>query len=80
MTASINAPDKKVRAVKVSESDYCYAREMFQWRIETLDPDRKAELMLSGGVDSATVLFTMLESGRRPHCLTFQWGSGRATM
>jgi len=72
--ASQITASRNIRAVKISESDYRYAREMFQWRIETLDPDRKAELMLSGGVDSATVLFTMLESGRRPHCLTFQVG------
>jgi asparagine synthetase B (glutamine-hydrolysing) len=40
-------------------------------RVERCDPDRNAELLLSGGVDSSTVLFAMLESGRKPRCLTF---------
>lgn len=31
-------------------------------------------IMLSGGTDSTTLLFAMLESGRRPPCYTFQLG------
>lgn len=40
-------------------------------RVEREDPDKTAELALSGGIDSATALFAMLESGRRPKCFTF---------
>jgi hypothetical protein len=40
-------------------------------RVEALDPDRKAALALSGGIDSTTVLFAMLASGRKPRCYTF---------
>lgn len=40
-------------------------------RVEDLDPDRDACLALSGGVDSVTTLFAMLEAGRKPRCYTF---------
>ena len=40
-------------------------------RVEELDPNRKAVVALSGGVDSVTALFAMLESGRKPRCYTF---------
>ncbi len=46
-------------------------RALMLRRIEETDPGRTAELALSGGVDSTTVLFAMLESGRRPRCITF---------
>lgn len=35
------------------------------------DPAGAAELALSGGVDSAAILFAMLELGRKPTCFTF---------
>lgn len=35
-------------------------------------------LCLSGGVDSATVLAASLALGRRPHCMTFQFGNFRS--
>ncbi len=40
-------------------------------RIEQLDPAGMASLALSGGIDSTTVLFAMLASGRKPRCYTF---------
>lgn len=46
-------------------------RSLLVSRVEREDPDGKAELALSGGIDSATILFAMLESGRRPTCFTF---------
>jgi len=48
------------------------ARRILVKRAEQLDPNGTAELFLSGGVDSATILFALLEAGRRPHCLTFE--------
>lgn len=50
------------------------ARRVLVKRAAQLDPDGQAELFLSGGVDSATILFALLEAGRRPRCLTFQLG------
>lgn len=40
-------------------------------RIEEIDPNRDSALALSGGTDSITILFAMLETGRRPECYTF---------
>lgn len=46
-------------------------RELFLAAVEAT-PD--APLMLSGGVDSATVLAASLELGRKPFCVTFRLG------
>ena len=46
-------------------------RELMIQLIEERDPDRTASLALSGGTDSATILFGMIETGRRPRCYTF---------
>lgn len=54
-----------------NSEDYAELRQLMIEQIDELDPDRSAALALSGGVDSATLLFAMLESGRRPRCFTF---------
>ena len=46
-------------------------RAMLIDQVEKADPDGTAEVALSGGTDSATVLFAALASGRRPRCMTF---------
>lgn len=46
-------------------------RGLFLKRIEEIDPPKKAALALSGGTDSVTVLFSMLDTGRKPRCYTF---------
>lgn len=46
-------------------------RDLYIERIEEIDPNHTAALALSGGTDSMTVLFSMLETGRRPQCYTF---------
>ena len=46
-------------------------RDLMIDMIEEIDPERRACLALSGGTDSTTVLFAMLETGRRPRCYTF---------
>ena len=46
-------------------------RKLMIERIEEIDPDRKAAVALSGGKDSLTFLFAMLETGRKPRCYTF---------
>jgi len=46
-------------------------RRLFIERYRYLDPNNEAEIMLSGGVDSATVLFAALENGHKPRCHTF---------
>lgn len=40
-------------------------------RINEIDNERNACLALSGGTDSMTILFSMLETGRKPECYTF---------
>lgn len=55
----------------MKKADCLELRRIMLDKIEELDPDRKACLALSGGVDSVTVLFAMLESGRKPRCYTF---------
>lgn len=35
---------------------------------------KKAIVLLSGGLDSATVLYVALSKGYRPHCLIFEYG------
>lgn len=47
------------------------ARLLFQARYLQIDPDGSAEILLSGGVDSATVLFAALSLGFKPRCHTF---------
>lgn len=56
---------------KITGKDLRDARELYRKRIEELDPDRKAALALSGGTDSVTILFAMLDTGRKPRCYTF---------
>jgi Asparagine synthase len=51
--------------------DYIDFRKRMILNIEKLDPDKTAALALSGGIDSLTLLFAMLETGRRPRCYTF---------
>jgi len=46
-------------------------RDILCARVREMDPDQKAALALSGGVDSTTILFAMLATGRRPRCYTF---------
>ena len=46
-------------------------REICNQRIAEIDPDGTAALALSGGTDSVTVLFAMLDTGRHPRCYTF---------
>lgn len=46
-------------------------RERLVERARGVNPDGKACLALSGGVDSVTALFAMLEAGQRPRCYTF---------
>ncbi len=44
------------------------------WRaalVETMEPCRKLPLILSGGVDSGTLLAGLLDMGEKPHCYTF---------
>jgi asparagine synthetase B (glutamine-hydrolysing) len=55
----------------ISKADLIVFRQLCEKRIEQIDPDRKAELALSGGTDSLTVLFSMLSTGRKPRCITF---------
>lgn len=61
--------DKMVSTIKPSH--IAELREIFEKRIEEIDPDKKAALALSGGTDSVTILFSMLATGRRPRCYTF---------
>lgn len=46
-------------------------RDLMVARCNQIDPQKKATVALSGGIDSVTMLFAMLESGRRPRCYTF---------
>lgn len=46
-------------------------RDLMIRRLDEIDPDKVSSLALSGGTDSTTILFAMLESGRRPRCYTF---------
>jgi hypothetical protein len=46
-------------------------RDILIARYRELDPDGSTDIFLSGGVDSATMLFAALENGFRPHCITF---------
>ncbi|KAA0573388.1 asparagine synthase-related protein [Azospirillum sp. Sh1] len=58
-------------SIPIPNSELKVYRQLLIERIEREDPNRTAELALSGGIDSATLLFAMLESGRRPTCFTF---------
>ncbi len=42
--------------------------------VEAVEPVADEPLLLSGGVDSATVLAAMLSMGKRPECFTFRFG------
>lgn len=54
-----------------SREDADKFRQICLDRIKEIDPDGTSALALSGGTDSITVLFSMLETGRKPHCYTF---------
>ena len=54
-----------------SSDDAKHLRSIFSDRIKEIDPDGKAALALSGGTDSLTVLFAMLDNGIKPTCYTF---------
>ena len=56
---------------RFSLSDAKQFREICDKRIMEIDNDGKAALALSGGTDSITVLFAMLDNGIKPHCYTF---------
>lgn len=60
-----------LRHAPITSTQFKQARDKLVARVDVIDPHSDGELMLSGGVDSATVLFAMLEAGRRPRCLTF---------
>ena len=55
----------------ITASDIAYYRQLLLARAKELDHDGKSAVALSGGVDSATVLFALLEIGSRPKCYTF---------
>lgn len=46
-------------------------REAICAAYQQIDPKGEADVWLSGGVDSATVLFAAMECGFKPHCITF---------
>jgi asparagine synthetase B (glutamine-hydrolysing) len=52
-----------------SNADIAKFREIFLQNVSTIP--KPFELMLSGGVDSTTVLFACLELGYKPRCLSF---------
>ena len=54
-----------------SQTDAKMFRDICIKRIMEIDPNGTAALALSGGTDSITVLFSMLELGRKPTCYTF---------
>ena len=56
---------------RFTKNDAIEFREICLNRIEEIDPARNAALALSGGTDSMTILFSMLETGRKPECYTF---------
>lgn len=56
---------------KITIADIKDFRQLCEDRINEIDPNRSAELALSGGTDSLTVLFSMLATGRKPRCITF---------
>lgn len=55
----------------IAKAELALYRERMCALVEMHDQDKTAELALSGGVDSMTVLFAMLETGRKPTCFTF---------
>lgn len=56
---------------RFSIDDAVKFRNICKERIMEIDSDGKAALALSGGTDSVTVLFAMLDLGIKPHCYTF---------
>ncbi len=56
---------------KFKSEDAKALREIYIERIEEIDPNRNSALALSGGTDSITALFAMIETGRKPECYTF---------
>lgn len=56
---------------RFSRLDARVLRDIFKERIQEIDSDGKAALALSGGTDSISVLFAMLDCGIKPHCYTF---------
>ena len=56
---------------RFSTTDAIKFRVICKKRIMEIDGDGEAALALSGGTDSITVLFSMLDCGIKPHCYTF---------
>lgn len=56
---------------KFDRSDANELRELLLNRVEVIDPNKNACMALSGGTDSITALFAMIETGRKPDCYTF---------
>lgn len=56
---------------KFETADANKFRDICIRRIEEIDPQKDAALALSGGTDSMTALFAMIETGRKPECYTF---------
>lgn len=63
----------------INELQIQQARRRLLRRVEETDLKGEAALLLSGGVDSATTLFAMLEAGRRPRCYTFHLAGQNST-
>lgn len=56
---------------KFTKQDAKKYRELCIERANEIDSDDDCALALSGGTDSVTALFAMLEAGKKPHCYTF---------
>jgi hypothetical protein len=57
--------------MRITLSDFEDGRSVCRSRLSAVDPNGQAALLLSGGIDSVTVLFSMLSTGRKPDCFTF---------
>lgn len=55
----------------ITKEDIAYYRSLLLARAKELDHDGRSAVALSGGVDSATALFALLEIGSKPKCYTF---------
>ena len=56
---------------RFTKNDASELRDLFNKRIEKIDPNKEAALALSGGTDSMTALLAMIDTGRHPRCYTF---------